>query len=151
NNIATQQPFEFVDLSTTTPNTTYFVAIRVVSGPDPAHVQFREWFENVLGSVSQQFGSAGGTFYNTTYGHSASSSAIVVGAIPWWGTNPANSPPVPPVRSEPFSSAGPSLIEFDSLGNPLPSPQLRQTPNISAPDGGNTSFFGGVIDTSNPP
>src|SRR5206468_1031663 len=50
-----------------------------------------------------------------------------------------------------FSSFGPALIEFDSLGNPLPAPQLRQKPDVSAPDGGNTSFFGFVMDTSRPP
>ncbi|SIO62070.1 Subtilase family protein [Singulisphaera sp. GP187] len=150
NNIATQTPDEFLSLAAAQPNTTYYVAIRVNTGADPGFVQFIDWGD-ALSSVSQQFGSGGSTYYPTTFGHPTSASAIGVGAIPWWGTNPTNSPAPNPVRSEPFSSYGPALIKFNSLGNPLVSPQLRQKPDISAPDGGNTSFFGGVINTSNPP
>lgn len=149
NNIATQSPDELLSLANAQPNTTYYVAIRVNSGADPGFVQFVEW-GNSLSSVSQQFGSAGNTYYPTTFGHPTSASAIGVGAVPWWGTNPTNTPAPNPVRSEPFSSAGPALIKFDSLGRPLVSPQLRQKPDISAPDGGNTTFFGDVVDTSNP-
>src|SRR5207248_5713135 len=38
-------------------------------------------------------------------------------------------------------------------GTPMSTPQLAQNPTITAPDGGNTSFFppGGIIDTSRPP
>ncbi|WP_406696071.1 S8 family serine peptidase [Singulisphaera sp. Ch08] len=150
NNVATQTPFEFLSLAGAQANTTYFVAIRVNSGADPGHVQFVDW-GSAISSVSQQFGSAGGTYYPTTFGHPTSASAIGVGAIPWWGTNSTNTPAPNPVRSEPFSSFGPALIKFNSLGNPLVQPQLRQKPDISAPDGGNTSFFGSVISTTNPP
>jgi len=149
NNIATRSPYEFVSLATLQPNTTYFVAIRVTSGADPGYVQIGDWFDSIS-SISKQFGSAGGTYYPTTFGHPTSSSAIGVGAVPWWGTNPTNTPPPNPVRSEPFSSYGPAIIKYNSLGIPFPSPQLRQTPVISAPDGGNTTFFGSVIDTSRP-
>ena len=42
----------------------YFVAIQVVSGPNPGHVEFVNVNDtNVNLTVSQQFGSAGGTFY----------------------------------------------------------------------------------------
>lgn len=150
NNVATQNPFEFLSFATAQPNTTYFIAIKVNSGADPGFVQFVDWFD-ALNSVSQQFGSNGNTFYPTTFGHPTSASAIGVGAVPWWGTNPSNSPAPNPVRSEPFSSYGPAYIRFNSLGNQLAAPQLRQKPDISAPDGGNTSFFGGVMNTTNPP
>jgi hypothetical protein len=152
NNIAQQTPFQFLDLSSTTilPNTQYFVAIQLASGPAPKHVMFSEWGDFIIKSVSQQFGGAGGTFYPTTFGHATSADAIGVGAVPWWGTQQGLTPSAPPVLSEPFSSTGPSLIEYDSQGNPLAAPQLRLKPDISAPDGGNTSFFGQVIDTSQP-
>ncbi len=67
------------------------------------------------------------------------------------GNESVKFPALNPVRSEPFSSSGPAYIRFNSLGNPLVAPQLRQKPDISAPDGGNTSFFGGVMNTTNPP
>ena len=50
-----------------------------------------------------------------------------------------------PPLLEPFSSAGPQGIYFDILGSPLPTPEIRQKPEIVAPDGTNTTFFG--IDT----
>ena len=38
--------------------------------------------------VSKQFGAAGGTFYPSTYGHSAAENTIGVGATPWWAPAP---------------------------------------------------------------
>ncbi len=50
--------------------------------------------------------------------------------------------PAQPDRNEAFSSFGPGLRVFDSAGNVRPtSQQAQQTPQLSAPDGNNTSFF----------
>src|SRR6185295_7081541 len=73
----------------------------------------------------------------TVYGHAAATNAIAVGAAsyaqtPGFGVNPA--------LIESFSSGGPTRIFFDTAGNPIS--VVRQTPQITAPDGGNTSFFG---------
>ena len=48
-----------------------------------------------------------------------------------------------PTELEPFSSVGIVPILFDEQGDRLPEPELRQKPDIIAPDGVNTTFFGG--------
>jgi hypothetical protein len=145
NTIATQQPFQFFD----SPGPgTYKVAIEVVSGPDPQMVRFQAFSANI--TVSQQFGSAGGTTYPTTFGHPTSQYAIGVGAVPFWGAPPYLNPST--VLSEPFSSFGPAVIFFNPDGTPLSVPQTRLKPDLSGPDGGATSFFGfGPLNTTMPP
>ena len=59
------------------------------------------------------------------------------GETPAFGTQP-------PVL-ESFSSAGPTPILFDTGGARLPMPEVRDKPEIVAPDGTNTTFFGSDI------
>ena len=67
----------------------YFVAIQVVSGPNPGHVEFVGVNDtNVALTISQQFGSAGGTYYPTSFGHETDADTIGVGATPWWAPAP---------------------------------------------------------------
>lgn len=47
-----------------------------------------------------------------------------------------------PQHLEEFSSVGIVPILFDEQGNRLPEPELRQKPDIIAPNGVNTTFFG---------
>jgi hypothetical protein len=76
----------------------------------------------------------------TIYGHANAAGAVAVGAVdyrrtPAFGVNP-------PVL-ESFSSSGTTPILFDTAGNRLATPDPRQfKPEITAPDGGNTTFFG---------
>ncbi len=149
NNVATQEPLQIVTIPSAG---SYYVAIQVVSGANPKHVEFVNGNENVNLVVSQQFGSAGGTFYPGTYGHSAAVNTIGVGATPWWAPTPFLGQN--PLANEPFSSQGPALFVFNPDGSPIASgPILAQSPSVTGPDGGNTSFFsaGQTIDTSNPP
>jgi subtilase family protein len=74
---------------------------------------------------------------STIWGHANAAGAMAVGAAFW-----ANTPPfgvTPPVL-EPFSSAGGTPILFQTNGTPTL--VTRQKPEIVAPDGGNTTFFG---------
>ena len=76
----------------------------------------------------------------TLFGHAAANGAEAIGAAPYFGT-PAFG--VSPPTLESFSSPGPSTIFFDTLGNALPSPEVRDKPEVVGPDGVNTTFFGG--------
>ena len=149
NNVATQEPLQVITIPAAG---SYFIAIQVVSGANPGHVEFINGNENVNLIVSQQFGSAGGTFYPDSYGHSTGTNTIGVGATPWWA--PAPYLGQNPLANEPFSSFGPAIHVFNPNGTPISGgPTEIMNPTITAPDGGNTSFFspGQIINTSNPP
>jgi hypothetical protein len=148
NNVAMQIPQQFVTIPTAG---SYFVAIQMITGPDPGHVEFVQFGQQSTNDliISKQFGSAGGTFYPSSFGHNASFNTIGVGAVPWWA--PAPFLGQSPLGSEPFSSTGPSIQVFDATGQALSAPRTTLNPTVTAPDGGNTTFFGFVADTSNPP
>ena len=80
---------------------------------------------------------ASNTNEGTVYGHSVAAEAIGVGAVSYART-PVNDY-VPPV-AESFTARGTTTIVFDDAGNRLATPILRST-QISAVDGGNTTFF----------
>jgi hypothetical protein len=146
NNVAMNEPLQMV----TVPNPgSYYVAIQLVSGTAPGHVEFASFTQGIgVLAVSQQYGSAGGTSYPSSFGHAAAAATIGVAATPWWA--PAPFLGQNPLANEPFSSSGPAYIDLSPKGTPI-TPQVVQNPAITAPDGGNTSFFqGGPIDTSNP-
>jgi large repetitive protein len=149
NNVAMQQPVQIVGI---TGNGNFFVAIQVVSGPNPGHIEFvGDNDSNGVLTVSQQYGSAGGTSYPSSAGHETAINTNGVGATPWWA--PAPYLAQTPLANEPFSSTGPALSIFNIDGTPKASPVSVLAPVFTAPDGGNTSFFeqGLIIDTSAPP
>jgi len=76
---------------------------------------------------------------STIFGHANAEGAISVGAAaftdtPAFGTNPP--------QVEEFSSTGGTPIQFDNQGNRLQEVEVRKNPDIVAPDGTNTTFFG---------
>lgn len=68
----------------------------------------------------------------TTFGHATARNCIGVGA---YAASRLSAP-------ESFTSRGPVTILFDRAGNRLPEPEVRAKPEISAPDGVSTTFFG---------
>jgi len=107
-------------------------AIGRFAGPDPGlmkYVGFRSSF------VFNEFATNSGTIF----GHANAVGAEAVGAAAYNNT-PAFG--VTPPVLETFSSAGPTPIFFDVAGNPINDPRSSK-PEIVAPDGADTTFFGG--------
>jgi hypothetical protein len=78
----------------------------------------------------------------TLQGHPGATGAAAVAAAffpqtPRCGTSPA--------AVESYSAEGGEPILFDTSGTRLPTPEVRQKPDFTGPDGVNTSFFGFFI------
>ena len=93
----------------------------VVTGPGSTAFRFDE-FDTKTGA---------------SWGHSAARGALGVGAALFGGRPP---------RISTYSSAGGSPILFDTAGNRLATPEVREQPDITAPTGIDTTFFGGTLD-----
>ncbi|MBT33125.1 MAG: hypothetical protein CMO01_25985 [Thalassobius sp.] len=123
-------PVELMGISAGGAVTAYLAIGKVADGsPNPSTIKYVS-FDNYLFNEYLPVGS-------TAYGHSNANGAISVGGVrydrtPEYGLNP-------PVR-EVFSSSGGVPTLFDIAGNPIN--ELRLKPEISAVQGGNTTFFG---------
>ena len=127
-------PFEFFSFGNAGPDTTFGIIILHVTGPNPGVMKAVN-----VGSDSitiDQFDTKTGA----SWGHSAALGGLGVGAARYQDT-PAFG--VTPPVIEAFSSAGGSPILFDTAGNRLATPEVREQPAITAPDGADTTFFGG--------
>jgi uncharacterized repeat protein (TIGR01451 family) len=80
----------------------------------------------------------------TSVGHANAAGAIATGASAYFNT-PAfgRSPPL----LNAFSSAGGVPILFEADGSPIPGAEPREKPDVTGPDGGNTTFFYAGNDT----
>ena len=78
------------------------------------------------------------TFSSTVYAHPNAAGAVAVGASQYNET-PAFG--VDPALIEPFSSHGGLGVLFDTAGNRLMVPDDRNKPDLTAPDGVDTTFF----------
>jgi subtilisin family serine protease len=108
---------------------TVYFAIAHVTGPYPTLMKYI-WFSDAISDLEH------GTHSPTIFGHPNAAGANAVGAAdyrdtPAFGTNP------PDLQA--FSSAGGIPILFDTAGNSTY--VLRQKPEFTAPDNGNTTFF----------
>ncbi len=89
--------------------------------------------------------------FNTAqvYGHAAAEGAVAVGAVYYAEIDSGGSlEGGPEINVEDFSSLGGDIpIYFDESGNAIPGgPVTRAKPEIAAPDGTNTTFFGADSD-----
>lgn len=127
-------PFEIVGIVT---DSTFAADVEIIivkySGPDPGIIK---WIN---------FGNAFPLEHNTNspsvFGHSNAAGAVSTGAV-FWGRTPAYGTPLP--IAENFSTAGGTPILFDVNGN-RKKVEIRQKPEVMAPDGVNTTFFNSLI------
>ena len=135
-NIASGIPYEQILLQNTSGSAHgYLVEVGLFSGPAPTDFKLIA-LDNGAGATFAA--STLNTNDGTIFGHAAAADAIAVGAAyyqetPQFGTNPA--------LVEDYSSKGPDTIYFDTSGNPLSTPDVREGPAVMAPDGVDTTFF----------
>jgi len=120
------------------PDTTFNLIFEHVSGPLPGFMKYVRFGEGPGVTVNEY-----DTASSTIFGHPNAAGAEAVGAAfydntPEFGTDPP--------LLEPFSSAGPTPILFETDGTLKPTPEVRDKPEIVAPDGTNTTFFSPGVD-----
>ncbi len=125
-------PVEVLSFTNPGPGTTFNLVILHFSGPNPDLMKTVSFASGTINEFD--------TASSTSFGHNSALGGLGVGAA-FYQQTPAfgTSPPV----IETFSSAGGTPILFDIAGNRLLSPELREQPDITAPDGTDTTFFGG--------
>lgn len=127
-------PFEFIGITNngTTPVTVEVVIVKF-DGPDPTRLKY-------INYGSRPTAIEYDTQSSTLTGHANAPQVVAVGAAPYFNTPLFNAnTPVPVVES--FSSLGGTPLLFNDLGRRLAQPLTSSKPEVTGPDGGNTTFF----------
>lgn len=125
-----RDPIEILRYKNPGPGTTFNLAIVNVAGPKPTRMKYIYSGSTI---TIEEYGTQSGTIY----GHANSQGARAVGSAFYLFTPAFDT--TPPIL-ELSSSAGPTPILYDP--NDAPINQVRNKPEIVAPDGTNTTFFG---------
>jgi hypothetical protein len=132
-------PIEVFSFTNTGATADFNIMIVKYSGPNPGLIKYVLF--NFDGTI-QEFATNSGTLF----GHANAVGAEAVGAAAYFDTPAFGvSPPV----LEDYSSSGTTPILFDQAGNRLATPELRAKPEIVAPDGVDTTFFGSFYPDGN--
>jgi subtilisin family serine protease len=143
-NILRGDPIEWFDYrnrgdidtnSDSQPDTRFYLAIEHVAGNPPNLVKHVITGDDVR-IISFVTNSP------TVYGHAAAAGAIAVGSVAYFNTPAFDRLPVRSI----FSSTGGVPILFDVNGTRFTEPVIRLKPDILAPTGVNTTFFGSDSD-----
>ena len=133
-NIASGDPIEVFGYQNFTKSPTFYLVILKFAGPDPHNLKYI-LYDDALFYLTNP--AIPGILSPTVVGHAKADGAIAVGAAFYLQTPPYG---VKPPVIEGFSSVGGVPNYYDVAGNRIP-PLVRAKPEITAPDGGNTSFF----------
>ncbi|WP_306253248.1 Ig-like domain-containing protein [Parvularcula sp. IMCC14364] len=131
-NIANGDPVEIFSFTNTTGSIqNYDIVISLFAGAAPGLMKFID-FDGA--TYNEYF-----TFSSTVVGHSNAEGANAIGASAFFFTPEFGQSP--PVLNN-FSSFGVTPIFFEDDGTRLATEEIRTGPVFTAPDGGNTTFFG---------
>lgn len=127
-------PVEYLQMSCPSGGSACFgnLLITLYAGPAPTKIKYIYYGDFTLLEYDSQS--------STIVGHANAAGAAAVGAArytqtPYYGVNPA--------LLEYFSSEGTTPILFNTDGSAKATPEVRPKPQFVAPDGGDTTFFGG--------
>ena len=134
-NILSGDPLEMLSYTNNTGSTVFYITILKFKGPDPSRLKYVS-FGDDFDFYSPAPGIPG-IYSPALVGHPNAEGTITVGAAnyintPAFGRNPP--------QAEYFSSQGGVALYYNDQGYPI-TPVVRKKPEITAPDGGNTSFF----------
>jgi subtilisin family serine protease len=145
-NIPSGDPLEILRIrNSSSQPTTRYIAVEHVCGKKDLRFRIAAFAEGCIYPEGYTFDPQ--VFHSMqAYGHPAAAGVIAVAAS-FYGeidSNGTHTAPAERIDVEGFSSLGGDVpIYFDGSGDPLPgAPQLRRKPEITGPDGTNTSFFG---------
>jgi subtilisin family serine protease len=138
-------PLEMVSYSNPSAGArTVYAAVDHVCGRADVHFRLVSFPSSC--DSSSEFGFEPGVFGGAQiYGHPAAADVAAVAAVFYGEVDSAGAatPPEGVIDVEPFSARGGDVpIALDPHGQPLPAPQARFKPDLTAPDGVNTSRFG---------
>ena len=128
-------PVEIFGYINKTASSTFYLVINKYAGPDPTRLKYILYGDGAFYLTKPRIP---GILSPTLIGHAKADGAIATGAA-FYQKTPAFG--VDPPKIESFSSKGGVANYFDIKGNRLGTPITRRKPEITAPDGGNTTFF----------
>ena len=138
NNFSTQQPIEIS--STALAADTRYRIVLARTGRSNYNAKYVKYV-SFGGSLLMQYNSDPGS-YASTFGHNSAAHTNGVAAY-IYDDVPVDTPPYDTYSPslETYSSPGPVKILFDAAGNRLSEVEIRDKPDMAAPDGVNTTFF----------
>ena len=150
-------PIEFIEFENTgnvdadgddTPDQTFQIGIERVDGPAPDFLRYVIFGPASINEYTDDDPADPADGPATLYGHANAEDAVAVAASDV-RFGPQTFPNLDGRLVNTFSAYGGIPIVFDESGNRLPTPQDRLKPDVTGPDGVNTTFFGS--DTGNDP
>jgi hypothetical protein len=122
-----------------TPATTVTLTIGLAGNTTaPGRIKFLLSANGAKATINSAFAPGGPTIQ----GHSMAAGAASVGAAFYFDTPPCG---LAPAMLEAYSSEGGDPILFDTSGNRLSAPQVRNKPDFVAPDGVNNTILGATL------
>ncbi|MFO0936535.1 MAG: proprotein convertase P-domain-containing protein [Gemmataceae bacterium] len=124
--------------NTSSTSTQFYLVFRLTAGTAPTQMKYVMLGGGTIANYATNSGAS--------FGHSNTTNAAGVAAA-YFKSTPAYG--VSPAAKESFTSAGGTAFYFDTDGNRLATPELRQQPRFTSADGSDTTFFASYNSNAN--